>query len=123
MRHFALILIALLASTASCRHTVYTPVTSAVTDSVYTASASHDTLYLLDSVRVEVKGDTVREARTRTIYRTVTVSDTVRLASTDTVRITLPPEKTRGDTVRWHLPAILAVALVSLGIFRMFTKG
>lgn len=82
----------LLCAGASCTRTVYTPVVSTASDSLYSASIWRDTLYLLDSVRVEVRGDSVKEARTRTLYRTVTRIDTVRETSTDTIRITLPPE-------------------------------
>lgn len=114
----------LLCAGASCTRTVYTPVVSAASDSLYSASVRRDTLYLLDSVRVEVRGDSVKEARTRTLYRTVTRIDTVREASTDTIRITLPPESKKGDASRWRLPVIIAVtSILCLGIFRRVTKG
>lgn len=76
----------MLAASAACSRTVYTPVESAATDSLYRSSAIHDTIMLLDSVRVEIKGDSVKETRQRIIYRTVTLTDTVRSVSTDTDR-------------------------------------
>lgn len=114
----------LICAATSCTRTVYTPVVSTASDSLYSASIWRDTLYLLDSVRVELRGDSVKEARTRTLYRTVIRIDTVREAITDTIRITLPPESKKGDASRWRLPVIIALtSILCLGIFRRVTKG
>ncbi|MDE6459086.1 MAG: hypothetical protein K2L31_10900 [Muribaculum sp.] len=113
----------MLAASAACSRTVYTPVESATNDSLYRSSAIHDTIMLLDSVRVEIKGDSVKETRQRIIYRTVTLTDTVRSVSTDTVRVIIPPDTKPGDTSRWRLPAILAALLLSVIAVRKITKG
>ncbi len=123
MKALVSVIAALLMTSAACTRTIYTPVTSASTDSVYTATARHDTLYMLDSVRVEVRGDSVKEQRCRTIYRTVTLTDTVVTSRTDTVRITMPPEKTKGDAPSWRLPAIIAGTLLCLLVVRNIIKA
>ena len=119
-----LIVLMLIGGNAACTRTVYTPVESTASDSLYRSTARRDTIFMLDSVRVEVRGDSVKETRQRTLYRTVTLTDTVREVSVDTVKITIPPQREKGDASRWRLPVIIAVTLLAcLVAVRKITRG
>lgn len=75
---------ALVAVIACSRHT-YEPVERRVSDSLYSLSTRDEVVYVLDSVRIDAGGDTVRESRYRLVYASVAGRDSVSRFAADTV--------------------------------------
>ncbi len=78
-----ILIVAMLA--LSCARTVYRPVDSVSRDSVYRVSDREMLYYVLDSVSVDLTGDTVRENRTRVILRDIASRDTLYMERGDTI--------------------------------------
>ena len=115
------LLIPLALFAASCTRQSFVPVQASSADSTYLAHNRIDTIFAFDSVFVRDSGDTIREVRSRILYRTVTRRDTVLKLRTDTVPVTIEVEKqpSRLNTVT---SAILPIALVALLIIFALKK-
>lgn len=101
----------------SCARTVYRPVDSVSRDSVYRVSDREMLFYVLDSVSVDLTGDTVRENRTRVILRDIASRDTLYIERGDT--IVMVREQNNGMTryfPRYLLP-VTCLLLLPLIIF------
>ncbi|MDR1091330.1 MAG: hypothetical protein LBL79_09665, partial [Prevotella sp.] len=83
-----LIFILLIAAFAACNKTVYVPVKSVKTE--YRNNYLRDSVYLLDSVFIKEKGDTVWIEKYRYLYVDKLNRDT--LCINDTVRVPFPVE-------------------------------
>jgi hypothetical protein len=105
-----LIPVALIA--AACSRPVYTPVKTAAIDSAYHASNHVDTLYARDSIYVRDCGDTVREVRTRLIYRTSTRRDTILKQHTDTITVPVPVQSSSSSSFSPVLYIIVPLILI-----------
>ena len=93
-----LAIIAILLS--SCRPAVrYIPVETVRTDSVYRDRILRDSIHVLDSVIVRLRGDTVYADRWRVEYRDRTLRDTVAVLKTDSVGVPYPVER---ELTRWE---------------------
>lgn len=102
----------------SCTRTVYVPVETVRRDSVVAVSARVDSVLIADSVVIEARADTVFKTVTRRRETVRLVHDTVRVAATDTVRITLPPPSSPRSATRgvpwWMCLFALAAVLYLL---------
>ena len=99
LRHLFSIIILLASAICSCRSVKYVPVESVRQDTVYVNRLQRDSVYVADSVFVREKGDTVQIVRTRYIDRSRNRTDTLRMISTDTIRVPYPVEK---ELTRWQ---------------------
>ena len=97
--HLFITIILLASAICSCRSVKYVPVESVRQDTVYVNRLQRDSVYVADSVFVREKGDTVQIVRTRYIDRFRNRADTLRMISTDTIRVPYPVEK---ELTRWQ---------------------
>lgn len=97
--HLFITIILLASATCSCRSVKYVPVESVRQDTVYVNRLQRDSVYVADSVFVREKGDTVQIVRTRYIDRFRNRADTLRMISTDTIRVPYPVER---ELTRWQ---------------------
>ena len=97
--HLFITIILLASAICSCRSVKYVPVESVRQDTVYVNRLQRDSVYVADSVFVREKGDTVQIVRTRYIDRFRNRADTLRMISTDTIRVPYPVER---ELTRWQ---------------------
>lgn len=115
----------------SCRTVKYVPVETVKVDTTYINKLQRDSIYLLDSVYVKEKGDTVLIEKYKYLYRDKLVRDTLYMAKTDSIQVPYPVEKelTRWQQMKqelggWALGIILVVtlAIVILLIYKTRKK-
>ena len=97
--HLFIAIILLASAICSCRSVKYVPVETVRSDTLYVNRLQRDSVYVADSVFVREKGDTVQIVRTRYIDRFRNRADTLRMISTDTIRVPYPVEK---ELTRWQ---------------------
>ena len=97
--HLFITIILLAPAICSCRSVEYVPVESVRQDTLYVNRLQRDSVFVADSVYVREKGDTVQIVRTRYIDRFRDRTDTLRMVSTDTIRVPYPVEK---ELTRWQ---------------------
>jgi hypothetical protein len=79
---------------AGCRsQTIYVPVETTRTDSIYINRQRVDTLMLRDSVFVEHKGDTTYLYKYKFLYKTKLSVDTIYIERIDSIQVPYPVEK------------------------------
>lgn len=115
----------------SCRTVKYVPVETVKVDTTYINKLQRDSIYMLDSVYVKEKGDTVLIEKYKYLYRDKLVRDTLYMAKTDSIQVPYPVEKelTRWQQMKqelggWALGIILVVtlAIVILLIYKTRKK-
>lgn len=115
----------------SCRTVKYVPVETVKVDTTYINKLQRDSIYMLDSVYVKDKGDTVLIEKYKYLYRDKLVRDTMYLSKVDSIQVPYPVEKelTRWQQMKqelggWALGIILVVtlAIVILLIYRTRKK-
>ena len=77
----------------SCRTVKYVPVETIKVDTTYINKLQRDSIYMLDSVYVKEKGDTVFIEKYKYLYRDKLVRDTLYMAKTDSIQVPYPVEK------------------------------
>lgn len=82
-----------------CTRTVYEPMETVRTDSVYRYVAVSDTIIWRDSTVIDRAGDTIRELRWRDRYKVRELRDTCYIERADTIRVPYPIEK---ELSRWE---------------------
>ena len=97
--HLFITIILLAPAICSCRSVEYVPVETVRSDTLYVNRLQRDSVYVADSVFVREKGDTVQIVRTRYIDRFRNRADTLRMISTDTIRVPYPVER---ELTRWQ---------------------
>ena len=97
--HLFIATILLVPAICSCRSVDYVPVESVRQDTVYVNRLQRDSVYVADSVYVRDSGDTVQIMRTRYVDRLRDRTDTLRMVSTDTIRVPYPVER---ELTRWQ---------------------
>lgn len=119
MKFFAVVIMALffLLAGAGCTRKVYVPVERfrETRDTLVRSNRISDTILLSDSIRIEVKGDTVRERSWHTRWRVRTVVDTVYKVREDSIlseRIAGMNAGKAGGSRRGYGVWILAVVLL-----------
>lgn len=115
----------------SCRTVKYVPVETVKVDTTYINKLQRDSIYILDSVYVKEKGDTVLIEKYKYLYRDKLVRDTMYISKVDSIQVPYPVEKelTRWQQMKqelggWALGIILVVtaAIVILLIYRTRKK-
>lgn len=88
------------------------------TDTTYINKVQRDSIYLLDSVYILDRGDTVLITQTKYLYRDKLVHDTVYASKTDSVLVPYLVEKklTRWEQIRlnagWYIIVILCIVIL-----------
>lgn len=83
----------------SCRTVKYVPVETVKVDTTYINKLQRDSIYMLDSVYVKEKGDTVLIEKYKYLYRDKLIRDTLYMAKTDSIQVPYPVEK---ELTRWQ---------------------
>jgi uncharacterized membrane protein len=114
----AIVLLFILMLCAGCTKTVYVPVHSISTE--YRDKIQRDSIYLHDSIRITIKGDTVKIEKYKYLYQDKFVHDTI-------IKIdSIPkPYPVKGDTVyinelKWYQEASVwftSLVLVALALY------
>lgn len=101
----------------SCRTVKYVPVETIKVDTTYINKLQRDSIYMLDSVYVKEKGDTVLIEKYKYLYRDKLLRDTLYMAKTDSIQVSYPVEKelTRWQQFRMNFGG-LAVCIVVISI-------
>lgn len=121
--HLFITIILLASAICSCRSVEYVPVETVRSDTLYVNRLQKDSVYVADSVFVREKGDTVQIVRTRYIDRFHDRTDTLRMISTDTIRVPYPVERELTKWQRIKLDAggiaigIVAAALLAIVVW------
>lgn len=89
----------------SCRTVKYVPVETIKIDTTYINKLQRDSIYMLDSVYVKEKGDTVLIEKYKYLYRDKLVRDTLYMAKTDSIQVPYPVEK----ELTWWLKIKIAI--------------
>ena len=101
----------------SCRTVKYVPVETIKVDTTYINKLQRDSIYMLDSVYVKEKGDTVLIEKYKYLYRDKLVRDTMYISKVDSIQVPYPVEKelTRWQQFRMNFGG-LAVCIVVISI-------
>ena len=106
----------------SCRSVQYVPVETVKTEIQYKDRLQRDSINVLDSVFLKVKGDTVFRDRYRIVYKDKQIRDTAYIHKVDSVRVPYPVEKdlTRWQSIKielggWAFGMILALLFIIIG--------
>jgi hypothetical protein len=83
----------------SCRTVKYIPVETIKVDTTYINKLQRDSIYLLDSVYIKEKEDTVLIEKYKYLYRDKLVRDTLYMAKTDSIQVPYSVEK---ELTRWQ---------------------
>lgn len=83
----------------SCRTVKYVPVETVKVDTTYINKLQRDSIYMLDSVYVKEKGDTVLIEKYKYLYRDKLVRDTMYISKVDSIQVPYPVEK---ELTRWQ---------------------
>lgn len=83
----------------SCRTVKYVPVETIKVDTTYINKLQRDSIYMLDSVYVREKGDTVLIEKYKYLYRDKLVRDTLYIAKADSIQVPYPVEK---ELTKWQ---------------------
>lgn len=83
----------------SCRTVKYIPVETIKVDTTYINKLQRDSIYLLDSVYIKEKEDTVLIEKYKYLYRDNLVRDTLYMAKTDSIQVPYSVEK---ELTRWQ---------------------
>ena len=101
----------------SCRTVKYVPVETIKVDTTYINKLQRDSIYMLDSVYVKEKGDTVLIEKYKYLYRDKLLRDTMYISKVDSIQVPYPVEKelTRWQQFRMNFGG-LAVCIVVISI-------
>lgn len=83
----------------SCRTVKYVPVETVKVDTTYINKLQRDSIYMLDSVYVKEKGDTVLIEKYKYLYCDKLVRDTMYISKADSIQVPYPVEK---ELTRWQ---------------------
>ena len=83
----------------SCRTVKYVPVETIKVDTTYINKLQRDSIYMLDSVYVKEKGDTVLIEKYKYLYRDKLVRDTMYISKADSIQVPYPVEK---ELTKWQ---------------------
>lgn len=83
----------------SCRTVKYVPVETIKIDTTYINKLQRDSIYMLDSVYVKEKGDTVLIEKYKYLYRDKLVRDTMYISKADSIQVPYPVEK---ELTKWQ---------------------
>lgn len=123
---WAIIVVALCALLC-CRGVQYVPVETLRTDSVLVVNHEHDSIFILDSVIVKEKNDTVFVDRWRVEFREALRVDTFQVHRVDSVQTVVEVEKklTKWQQLKMDVGAGVLYAvpiLIAVGLFLLYRK-
>lgn len=120
--------ITLLCAMCSCTSVQYVPVETVKTDSVCVVDVRRDSIFVMDSVIIREKADTVYVTRWRTEFREALKVDTLQVLRVDSVDTVIEVEKKLtkvqqlkmdvGSGVLWAIPILIALYI----LYRKFLK-
>ena len=106
----------------ACRSVQYVPVETVRTEVQYKDRLQRDSIHVLDSIFMLVRGDTVFRDRYRTVYKDKLIQDTAYIHKSDSVQVPYPVEKklTKWESAKmelggWAFGIIIVFALVIAG--------
>lgn len=119
--YMALISLALLLCFAlcGCSRVQYVPVETVRIDSTFLHKHTRDSIYVLDSVFVLERGDTIVKEKVKYIYKDKTRTDTLYIEKRDTVRVPVPVERklSRWEKVHIALGKVCVWVMVAVFIY------
>lgn len=124
----AMVTLMIMLTLAACTRNVYIPVETRAThtDSVYSLISRTDTIIRLDSVILQLRGDTVVKEVWRVRNRISTARDTVYLSRADTVRIEKPivaeGRGSQGNRSAWGWIAAATLLALLIILYRFGRK-
>lgn len=128
LRVAAWLLVAVAAlATCSCTTTQYVPVETVRTDSVRVVDIKRDSIFVVDSLIIREKADTVYVTRWRTEFREVLRMDTLQVLRVDSVNTIVEVERplTKVQQLKMDVGAGVMYAvpiLIAVGLFLLYRK-
>lgn len=119
----------LLLAVWSCRTTEYMPVEVIKSDTTYINKVQRDSIYQLDSVYIQDRGDTVLITKTKYLYRDKLVRDTIYRSKVDSIQVPylVGQQLTRWEQFRldvggWAIVTVIIIILIVVGwrIYRLY---
>lgn len=114
--------ITLLCAMCSCTSVQYVPVETVKTDSVRVVDVRRDSIFVMDSVIIREKSDTVYVTRWRTEFREALKIDTLQILRVDSINTVVEVEKKLtkiqqlkmdvGAGVLWAAPILIALFIL-----------
>lgn len=90
---FIVLTIIIVLACCSCKSVQYVPVETVMTDTMYVSKEKTDSIYVLDSVFVREKGDTLLIEKTKLKYIERILHDTIYKSKTDSIAVPYPVEQ------------------------------
>jgi hypothetical protein len=102
-----------------CSRVQYVPVETVRIDSTFLHKHTRDSIYVLDSVFVSERGDTIVKEKVKYIYKDKTRTDTLYIEKRDTVRVPVPVERklSRWEEVHIALGKVCVWVMVAVFIY------
>lgn len=102
-----------------CSRVQYVPVETVRIDSTFLHKHTRDSIYVLDSVFVLERGDTIVKEKVKYIYKDKTRTDTLYIEKRDTVRVPVPIERnlSRWEEVHIALGKVCVWVMVAVFIY------
>lgn len=102
-----------------CSRVQYVPVETVRIDSTFLHKHTRDSIYVLDSVFVLERGDTIVKEKVKYIYKDKTRTDTLYIEKRDTVRVPVPVERklSRWEEVYIALGKVCVWVMVAVFIY------
>lgn len=121
------IAITLLCAMCSCTSVQYVPVETVKTDSVRVVDVRRDSIFVMDSVIIREKADTVYVTRWRTEFREALKIDTLQVLRVDSVDTVIEVEKklTKIQQLKMDVGAGVLYAvpiLIAVGLYILYRK-
>lgn len=119
--------ITLLCAMCSCTSVKYVPVETIKTDSVRVVDVRRDSIFVMDSVIIREKADTVYVTRWRTEFREALKVDTLQVLRVDSINTVIEVEKklTKVQQLKMDVGAGVLYAvpiLIAVGLFLLYRK-
>lgn len=94
-----------------CARVKYVPVETVRTEKEYIDRVKVDSVYIRDSIRIEIKGDTVTEHHWHVEYEDKLIRDTIKEQVRDTIPVPVPVE-----VVKHKIPGVMWWIIMILGL-------
>lgn len=119
---FALLILLACCAMSGCKSVKYVPVTTVLTDTTYISKEKWDSIYVLDSVFIHEKGETLLIEKTKYKYIERVLHDTIYKERKDSVAVPYPVEKeltwSQRTAIKFFPWLLVASGVMMLGIFR-----
>ena len=105
---------------SSCTTTKYVEVEKVRTDTVYKSKVERDSVWLHDSVEVNVKGDTVLVEKWHTKIKETFVYDTLQVLKKDSIPVPYPVTKYVEKELSWWQQTCMYIAYAVIALLVIF---